>query len=233
MLKNILAGAILAGAGAGLVASILQIVFVQPVLLHAELYESGVLQHFGSSSTVSADQPVALFDLSRDGLTVAFNLLVYTGYALILTAGMALANMRGASITARQGLIWGACGFLAVQFAPGFSLAPEVPGVAVIDVQTRQLWWTLTVFAAAIAFWLVAFGRSWAGWGTAVVLLLLPHVIGAPEPEFFAGPAPTELGALFVSRAYGVGLASWVALGGFAGYLFAHNPIGVRRAASA
>ncbi|MDY8110293.1 CbtA family protein [Fulvimarina sp. 2208YS6-2-32] len=224
MFKQIIAGAILAGAGAGLCASLLQIVFVQPVLLHAELYESGQLVHFGSASDVSADQAVAGFDLQRDSLTTAFNLLVYTGYALILTALMALAQLRGATISARNGLVWGACGFFVVQFAPGFSLAPEVPGVAVVDVQTRQLWWTMTVAAAGIAVWLAAFGRSPAAWGAAIVLLLLPHIVGAPEPEFFAGPAPTELGALFVSRAYGVSLAAWTALGILSAFFLRLDP---------
>ncbi|EAU42973.1 hypothetical protein FP2506_09026 [Fulvimarina pelagi HTCC2506] len=229
MIKRILAGAVLAGAGAGFVASVLQIGFVQPVLLHAELYETGELVHFGSSSSVPAEQAVALFDLSRDALSFAFNLLVYTGYGLILAAAMALAELRGATITARQGLVWGTCGFLAVQFAPGFSLAPEVPGVAVIDVQTRQLWWTLTVASAGIGIWLIAFARSWAGWGVAIILLLAPHIVGAPEPEYFAGPAPTELGALFVARAYGVSLVAWSTLGLLAAYFLAEQRIEVRR----
>ena len=39
--------AVLAGIGAGLIASLLQLWFVQPVLLYAELFESGQLTHYG------------------------------------------------------------------------------------------------------------------------------------------------------------------------------------------
>ena len=52
-------------------------------------------------------------------------------------------------------------------------------------------------------------------WGAAVILFLAPHVVGAPEPEVLTGPAPTEIGALFAVRAFGVGLAAWVLLGFF------------------
>ena len=46
MLKNMLSSALIAGVAAGLIAALLQFVFVQPVLLHAELYEGGELVHF-------------------------------------------------------------------------------------------------------------------------------------------------------------------------------------------
>ena len=57
-------------------------------------------------------------------------------------------------------------------------------------------------------------------WGAAAVLLMAPHLIGAPEPDSFTGPVPTEIGALFAARALGVGLAAWVLLGCFAGFLW-------------
>lgn len=223
MFTRILTSALFAGAAAGLIAALLQLYFVQPVLLHAELYESGELVHFGASSTVPAAQDVGGFSPVRDGLSVVFTMLVYTGYAMVLLPMMALAQDRGAAINARIGLLWGLCGFLAVHFAPGFSLAPEVPGVAAADVYQRQMWWGGTVLAAAVALWLIAFGRTWRAWGAAVVLLLAPHVIGAPEPEVLTGPVPTEIGALFAARSLGVGLAAWVMLGGFAGFFWSRE----------
>lgn len=123
-------------------------------------------------------------------------------------------------ITARTGLLWGLAGFVSVNFAPGFSLAPEVPGVAAADVYARQAWWGVTVVAAAVALWLIAFGRGWAAWGAAVALLLAPHLVGAPEPDVFTGPVPPEIGAAFAARAFGVGMAAWVMLGGFAGFFW-------------
>ncbi len=219
MFTRIFTSALFAGALAGLITSLLQLVFVQPVLLHAELYESGKLVHFGGKA-VSAVQDVGGFDAMRDGLSIIFTMAVYTGYALILVAGMALANERGYEVTARTGIIWGIAGFVAVHLAPGFSLAPEVPGVAAADVYARQMWWFPTAGAAAIAMWLIAFGKNWIAWGAAVVLLVAPHIIGVPEPETFTGPVPTEIGALFAARAFGVGLAAWALTGLCAGYFW-------------
>ena len=223
MYTRIITSALLAGAAAGFIASLLQLGFVQPVLLHAELYESAQLVHFGSNSVVSAHQDVRGFEPLRDGLSIAFTIAVYCGYALILVAAMALATERGAIVTARNGIIWGIAGFVAVHLAPGFTLAPEVPGVAAADVYERQIWWFATVAAAAIAMWLIAFAKGWAAWGIAAVLLLVPHIIGAPEPDTFAGPVPTEIGALFASRALGVGLAAWVLVGLFAGHFWSRE----------
>lgn len=219
MFTRILTSALFAGAAAGLIAALLQLVFVQPVLLHAELYESGALVHFGGPA-VSAHQNVGGFDAVRDGLSIIFTMLIYSGYALILIAAMAAAEARGTKINARNGIIWGLAGFVVVHLAPGFTLAPEVPGVAAADVEMRQVWWFATVITAGIAVWLIAFVRNWMSWAAAVILLLAPHVIGAPEPDVFTGPVPTEIGALFAARAFGVGMAAWVLLGLFAGHFW-------------
>lgn len=219
MFSRIVTSALFAGAGAGLIAALLQLWFVQPVLLHAELYESGKLVHFGAKA-VSAHQDVGGLDPVRDGLSAAFTMLSYTGYALLLVAAMALAEERGAPVSARWGIVWGLAGFVITHFAPGWSLAPEVPGVAAADVGARQIWWFATVASAGVAVWLIAFGKNWIMWGVAAALLLAPHVIGAPEPDTFTGPVPTEIGALFAARAFGVGMAAWVLVGLFAGYFW-------------
>ncbi len=220
---RLLTSALFAGATTGLIAALLQLWFVQPVLLHAELYESGELVHFGQGSIVSAFQVVDGFDPLRDGLSIVFTMLIYSGYAMVMLALMSVAEERGALINVRTGLIWGLAGFVAVQFAPGFSLAPEVPGVAAADVAVRQIWWFATVAMAAVAMGLVGFGKTWMAWAVAVVLLLTPHIYGAPEPDIFTGPVPTEIGALFAARALGVGMAAWIILGAFSGYFWSRK----------
>lgn len=233
MFSRILTTAVLAGAAAGLIAALLQLVFVQPVLLHAELYESGALIHFGADASVSTPRNLGGFQPLRDGLSVIFTMLLYCGYALIAVALMSLAEARGAAVNARTGLLWGLAGFVAVHFAPGFGLAPEVPGVAAADLQARQIWWAGTVAASAAALWLIAFGQTWAAWGAAVALLLAPHLIGAPQPAVLTGPVPTEIGALFAARAFGVGMAAWVVLGSVAGHVWARDGLRAARPAAA
>lgn len=222
MFIRIVASALFAGAAAGLITGLLQLTFVQPLLLHAELYESGTLTHFGSG-VVSAVQDLGGVDFARDGLSVLFTMAVYIGYSFILVAAMALAQELGHDFNIRSGILWGAAGFIAFHLAPAFSLAPEVPGAAAAEMVPRQMWWVSTVIAASIAMWLLAFGKSWLAWGASVVLLLAPHIIGAPQPEYFTGRAPTELGALFASRALGVGLMAWVLTGLFASYFWQRN----------
>ncbi|MEO9826426.1 MAG: CbtA family protein [Paracoccaceae bacterium] len=218
MFTRILTSALIAGASAGFLAALLQLAFVQPVLLQAELFESGALAFTPGMAT---PQVPFTFDLQRDGLSVLFTMLIYSGYGLILVALMSLSEDYYAPVSARAGLLWGIAGFVTVHLAPGISLAPEVPGVSAPDVSERQVWWFATVFAAGIALWLIAFGKSWVTWGAAVVLLLAPHLVGAPQPETLAGPVPPEIAALFAARALGVGLAAWVLLGLFAGALWA------------
>lgn len=220
MFAKIFTSALFAGFLAGLMAALLQLVFVQPTLLHAELYESGQLLHFGATDPVTAHVEGEGIDLVRDGLSVLFTTLIYTGYAFIMVAAMAYASDRGARITARTGMLWGVAGFVAVHLAPAFSLPPELPGSAATEVSVRQVWWFGTVAASALAMWLIGFGRGWAAWGAGIVLLLVPHLIGAPHPDAFTGPVPPELAAMFASRALGVGFAAWVLLGMASGYFW-------------
>lgn len=217
MLSKLLVSALFAGAVAGVIAGLLQLVFIQPVLLHAELYENGTLTHFGTAINPARPDLPAFVPL-RDMLSIVFTMFTYTGYAMILVALMLVAQERGADITVRTGIGWGIAGFIAAHLAPAFSLAPEVPGVAAADIGARQIWWFSTVAASSIALLLIAFGRNWILWGVAVILLAAPHIIGAPQPDAFIGPVPPEIAALFAVRALGVGLASWTILGCFAAY---------------
>lgn len=219
MFTRILTSALFAGFAAGLIAALLQLAFVQPVLLHAELFESGALTHFGASGS-SAHADVGGIDPLRDGLSILFSALIYTGYGLILVALIALADERGIQITTHQGLLWGLAGFITVHFAPAIGLPPELPGSSAADVSVRQVWWFSTVAATGLALWLIAFGNNWIAWALAAILLLLPHIFGAPHPDIFYGTVPPELGGLFAGRALGVGMVAWVLLGLFAAYFW-------------
>jgi len=107
MFKKLVASALFAGFAAGLIAILLQLAFVQPLLLESELYESGELVHFGeakphdhashSHGNVGADDPQAdgIFGIGRDGLSAVFSIFTYVGYAMMMVAGFAMTEMRG------------------------------------------------------------------------------------------------------------------------------------------
>ena len=149
----------------------------------------------------------------RDGLSLLFSVVIYTGYAFVVVAAMALASDRGVSVTARRGILWGLAGFVAFQLAPAIGLPPEVPGSVAADLGARQIWWLATVICSALGLGMLAFGRDWTLWGLAIGLLAAPHIVGAPEAEGFAGVVPAELAGLFAARALGVGMAAWAVLG--------------------
>ena len=212
MFYRIVTSALFAGFAAGLIAGLLQLVFLQPHLLFAEMFESGVLTHDPIAGSLARDGGLS-FDPMRDGVSLLFSALTYTGYSLMFVAAMALADERGHVITPRLGIIWGVAGFITVQFAPSIGLPPQLPGLSAADMVSRQIWWFSTVAATGVALGLIAFGRSWMMWGLAILLLLAPHVIGAPEPERYLGSVPPELASAFASGSMGVGMAAWVILG--------------------
>jgi len=213
MFSRIMVSGLFAGAIAGIIAGFLQWYFVQPVLLHSELYETGILTHFDGSNN-SAHPDLEYIQPMRDGLSLIFSMLIYTGYALILIAAMTLRQQKSeTTITFHQGIIWGVSGFFVMHLAPAISLPPEVPGAAAAELQPRQIWWFATTLLTAGGLWIIAFTEKVSSFIIGAALILVPHIFGAPEPDIFTGPAPTEIGALFASRALGVGLISWAILG--------------------
>ncbi len=141
MFSRVVTAALFSGCIAGLLGGLLQLYFVQPVLLHAELYESGQLTHFGSEPMVYNHEGHRDFDIMRDLLSLGFSMAIYVGYGLIMVALMAFRIESDQMVSIRQGLVWGLAGFISVHLAPGFGLPPEVPGVASASLEARQIWW--------------------------------------------------------------------------------------------
>jgi cobalt transporter subunit CbtA len=218
MLLKIATSALIAGASAGAIAAVLAWSFMQPLLLTAESLELASVPHAHAADTTAdhSHQPApqsAGSQLLRNAQSLVFFMLTYSGYALVIVAGMALAYERGFRLTVRQGLIWGVCGFVVFQIAPAFGLPPELPGTATAAIEARQVWWFGTTLATAIALAMIAFGRNWAVWGAAIILLAAPHIMGAPQPAELSGTVPAELAALFATRSLGVSLVAWAVLG--------------------
>lgn len=219
MFTKIITTALFAGFIAGVVSAIIQLIFIQPIFLHAELYETEALIHFGENSSKGTHQELP-FDFQRNGLSILFSALIYTGYALILVSLIAYASSLNFKIDNLRSILFGVCGFFTVQLAPAFGLPPELPGVAAAEVIPRQLWWCFCVVATGVGIWMISFGDRMLYVLVGIIIILIPHLIGAPEPEFFVGPTPPELASHFASRTLALGAATWIFLGYLSGYFW-------------
>ena len=250
MFKRLFAGALFAGLGAGALGALMELTFVVPLIQEGELYESGALVHFGVAGPAEHDHDqadinatpgaVPLSDLAaepavehdqgsapddpfpRTARTFGSFLVSYTGFAFLLIAGFALAERAGHRITARSGVIWGLCGFFALQLAPAFGLPPELPGGQGAALEARQVWWVACVLATAGGLSLLAAGRNALALGAGAVLLAAPHLLGAPTAAY-AGVGPPELSAHFTARVLGAGAVCWALLGTIAGAFWAKD----------
>lgn len=221
MTRKIFVSALVAGAVAAVVAAVLQFALVIPLLMEGELYETGARVHFGPNGAESpAGAPALGGDITRHGLSVAFNLVTWIGLGLVTVALMALGARRGMRIDAGTGAIWGLAGFAVFSLLPAAGLPPELPGTVAADTFARQLWWGATVVAAVIGVLAIAFRPGLPAMMPAAILLLAPHVAGAPQLETYLGVSPPELSALFATRVLAVSAAAWVVLGAVAGWLW-------------
>lgn len=213
-----LAGGILGGC---LVAAI-QAVTTTPLILHAELFEvkevadaaSIILAHAHGTATDAAHHAEG-YDLERLYMTSVMTVVCAVGFAWILLSAM---YMKGAAITARSVLPWAVAAFVATGLAPALGLAPELPGSAAADLDARQLWWAGTAVATATGVALIAFSRNPLWVVAALVLIVLPHLIGAPvapEPE---SRVPAEVAAEFAGASLVVQFLAWVIPGALAGW---------------
>lgn len=206
MITRTLLPGLAAGTLAGLVLTALYLFLIQPMILEAEVFELG------------AAEAEAGMTFARVLETLLFNILTGVGFALVLSAVLAL---RGQPVGLQQGLLWGAAGFAAASLAPSIGLPPELPGMTAAPLAERQLWWLLTVVSTAAGLALMSFGPNPALKLAGLVLLVVPHLFGAPHPGAVeAGGVPAELAARFAAVSLASMAAFWAVLGGCCGYVF-------------
>ena len=232
MLKPLLASALFAGLIAGLFAAGLQQAFLVPLIVEAELYETGTLVHFGGAEAAAhgaeaahehAAAPEGEGDLTRTLLTALMTVLTTCGFGLILVAGFALAErLHLTRVDLRTGLLFGLAAFTATQLLPSMGLSPELPGAAAGELGQRQIWWLFTVAGTLAGIALLAWGNP-ATKIAGAVMIAAPHLFGAPHPHAFEGVVPPELSALFAARVLAVGALSWAVLGALAGHFWSRE----------
>ena len=230
LFQRIFFAAVLSGLAAGLAMSAVQQWRVVPLILEAENYESGAADHTHEPGTPAHSHAGELPDghvhdadawAPQDGVertfyTVLANTLGGIGFAFLLVAVSVLA---GLPITARNGIIWGIGGFAAFQLAPAIGLPPELPGMAAAELGIRQAWWLGTALATGAGLIVLAKLRNWTGLGMAAVLVLAPHVIGAPAAPDDASVVPAHLATSFAANALATGALFWLLAGPLLGWL--------------
>jgi cobalt transporter subunit CbtA len=96
---------------------------------------------------------------------------------------------------------------------PSIGLPPELPGFPAADLFERQMWWLGTVIASAAGLYLVVLRPEVWAKVAGLVLMLAPHVVGAPQPADITTNVPAILAAEFAVATLATGLFFWVVLG--------------------
>ncbi|MBC7737661.1 MAG: CbtA family protein [Candidatus Saccharibacteria bacterium] len=233
MTKHLVTSALLAGFIVACLATVLQFGFLERNIVLAERYESGALTHFAGvqqpdgavhdHTDAAHDHPTDAQPFwARQGKTLLTMIITYCGYALMMVAGLSLARHFGKTVGTAQAMLWGLAGFAAFSLAPAMGLEPTLPGVEGADLAVRQVWWLFCAGATVAGLGLLAYGNAWARFA-GPILLLIPHIIGAPHLAEFTGILPPEMAAQHAARSLGVGLVAWVTLGGLSRWFLDRN----------
>ncbi len=218
--RKILTTALLAGLVAGIVVSVIQHIVVQPLIVEAERYEAQAAATQALDAPAAAQRAPEAWEpedgAERTIYTVLANLLTGIGFALLLGGGFAI---YGGRVDAGRGVLWGIAGFVAFALAPALGLPPEAPGVPAADLVARQGWWLGTVIATAAGLAAVVFAPRRAAKAAGVVVMTLPHLIGAPH-HAGAATIPPELATAFVIASLATTALFWLVLGGVSGALY-------------
>lgn len=229
LFRNIVLAAVVAGLLSGLLMTVMQSFSTVPLILQAETFENAggeeaAHSHSHDAAPVAgAAQPATAADHHHDAEAWApadgFERFIYTASADVLAAigfalvVIALAETLGGFGGWRRGLMFGIAGFLTVSLAPGLGLPPELPGMPAAELGPRQLWWISTAVCTAAGIGLLAYTRSALLAALAIVLLVAPHLVGAPLPPSHETAVPMELHARFVNAVYATNLIFWAVLG--------------------
>lgn len=242
--RSIVFASVISGFIVGVLVTVLQQFGTVPLILKAEVFEKAAESHLtsephrtseshqaspaaaaghdhaGHEHAAEAWEPKDGFE--RNAYTAAANVLTAVGFALLLAGFFAVqSSTRGESVSWHQGLMWGFAGFAVFTVAPGLGLPPELPGVPAAPLLSRQIWWVIAALGTAAGLGLIFFRRSAPAAVAGLLLIMLPHLIGAPELEHVETNVPTSLSHQFVVAVTLTSLVFWAMLGGLTSTIFA------------
>ncbi|NWC08491.1 CbtA family protein [Pseudomonas agarici] len=226
MIKRIAQTAGFTGLLAALLLTLLQSFWVAPLILQAETYEKAAaaqMHEHAAAARHNHSHDEEAWE-PQDGWqrllsTTGSNLVVAIGFALMLAG---LYTLRAPKRTS-QGVLWGLAGYATFCLAPTLGLPPELPGTAAADLLARQIWWVGAAASTAVAIALVVFGKHWVLKGVGVAIIVVPHLIGAPQPPVHSSLAPQELQAQFKMASQLTNATFWLALGLISAWWFRRN----------
>jgi cobalt transporter subunit CbtA len=209
MFKRIVAAAAIAGALSGLVLTAVQQIQISPLIRASEVREAAA----------KPDAHEAQGWEPRDGgerlaATLVANVVLATGFALLLSAAMSQRRHSGW----RAGALWGIAGYAVCFVAPALGLAPELPGVESAPLAARQTWWIAAVSCSAAGLWLAVFAAKPLVRILGIALLFVPHLVGAPSPTGVDASIGDD-GRAFIRATYLANAALWLMLGLMVGVL--------------
>jgi cobalt transporter subunit CbtA len=241
MFKTIVFSAFGAAIAICLSVTALQFATTEPLILHAEQFEGAPAHDHGPAASmpgigvmpaVATEADARLFHIHSvgeeeewgpaDGFERSFysglaNLVLGFAISLMLLSAMVL---KGDPIDARTGLLWGIAGFAAASLLPALGLPPELPGTPAADIVDRQLWWLAAAVASAAGIGLLVFARNWGLIAAGLVLIVAPHVVGAPEPPSHDVSYPGALAGEFVVASLVASAFLWSLAGLVSGALY-------------
>ncbi len=224
--SKIFSTAALASLFAGILLTLVQQVGVIPSILEAEKYETTTpaaieksitsQDHGNSHGHEGAAEAWGPQDgIERTFFTLAANILIAMGFALLLGAA---SSLRGYNMSWKSGLLWGLAGYAIFFVAPSLGLAPELPGTEAAALQTRQIWWFATATSTAGGLALMVFAPNYLLKGIGIIALVVPHLVGAPHPDIPVALAPQELITTFIIATAIANAVFWLTLGGAYGF---------------
>ncbi|MFC7064617.1 CbtA family protein [Brucella rhizosphaerae] len=222
MLIRYLLATLAAGLLAGLLVTPAMYLKTVPLIIQAETYEDAGGGHSHAAEAEPHDHAAAAplasvgeeagaeLPFGRLGNTILANLVAGTGFALLL-GGVAL--LLGRRITPQNGIFWGMAGFFAIAFLPALGLSPELPAMPAADLAQRQLWWLSTVVLSGIGIYLLVLRGEMISRILGLVLIIAPHLYGAPHPEDISSPIPSLLASQYAVASLATNLFMWVVIG--------------------
>ena len=247
MVRETVLAAVVAGLIAALVFTVVQSVWITPLIHQGEVYEEAAEHSHAEAHEHHADAHADAHEGAHEAgghhhdddewkpedgwqrtlFTFGANLLMGVGYAFVLVA---LYLLWREPRNALAGGVYGLAGFLVFFAAPAVGLPPDLPGTAAAELGVRQQWWAMTAVATAVGLFLLFSQSRWSLRILGILIVIAPHFVPAPQPAVESSLAPAELQTQFRVATTIANAVFWVALGIASGVAFRKLVAGGSRA---